>query len=324
MWIDECKLPILDQGYPGFQIKCKSIGDQSAPFLPTLGGDFEITDINYGGHVVINSTSLKAMSCNGTDDASVLFSLSVEGPFTISSLNRFAVIGCRSVGFFSDSSSPVGRCQAACLNQYDPQYCNCYGCCEAGIPGYWKFINFTGRGFYFKNAARACGFSTVLDPQTWSVPENEKCFFSRGRYGLRLDWTVGNGNCSVVKGTPAYSCDAHAQCIDSTSGDGSLCKCSPGYQGKGYSNGTGCTGSISSFVGISLVACGILCWLRKRNMKLVKAKYFQHNGGIQLQQYIASKGGRQSLRIYSAQELQNASENYSDHMKLGSGGYGTV
>ncbi|GLJ27419.1 hypothetical protein SUGI_0538400 [Cryptomeria japonica] len=372
-------------GYPGFQIKCKSFGSQSTPFLPTLGGDFEITDIDYGGHVVINSTSLKAMSCNGTDDASVLFSLSVEGPFTISSLNRFAVIGCRSVGSFSDSSSPVGRCQAACLNQYDPQYCNCYGCCEAGIPGYWKSLNFTGGGFYFNNSAGACGFSTVLDPQTWSVPENEKCFFSRGRYGLRLDWTIGHQNCSAAKGTPAYSCDAYAECIDSISGDGHLCKCSSGYRGSGYSNGTGCTdidecsqpnanecvkssaavcinfagsyncsckegyvgdgfqngtrceptssnnaiklaiiGSVSSFVGVSLAACGILWWLRKRHMKIVKAKYFQHNGGIQLQQYIASKGGRQSLRIYSAEELQNASENFSDRMKLGTGGYATV
>ncbi|KAH9292240.1 hypothetical protein KI387_042573, partial [Taxus chinensis] len=53
-----------------------------------MNNDFEILQIDYSGSLIINSTSLKAMSCNGTDDAFVLFVLPPDGPFTISSVKK--------------------------------------------------------------------------------------------------------------------------------------------------------------------------------------------------------------------------------------------
>lgn len=132
-------------GYHGFQINCKT----NVLFLPTPVGDFEISHMNYSGYIIINSTSLKAMSCNGINDAFKIFSLPTEGPFTISSINRFAVIGCNSIGTFTENVQVDGRCKAACINQYDPIYCNYYSCCEAGIPGNGKLINFTGGGISY-------------------------------------------------------------------------------------------------------------------------------------------------------------------------------
>eukprot|EP01018_Ginkgo_biloba_P012532 Gb_23399 [translate_table: standard] len=56
----------------------------------------------------------------------------------------------------------------------------------------------------------------------------------------------------------------------------------------------------------------------------MKVKDFEQNGGIQLQNYIASKGGRATARIFYAEEIEKATYNFSDNMKLGSAGYGAV
>ncbi|KAH9307586.1 hypothetical protein KI387_035497, partial [Taxus chinensis] len=237
-------------GYPGFQIKCmENSTGWLAPFLPAsvqhnssvdINNDFEILQIDYSGSLIINSTSLKAMSCSGTDAAFVRFVLPPDGPFTISSVNKFVVIGCNSIGSFTVNNSNTwrdGSCTSACLNQDDPEYCNKYGCCEAGIPGDKRMINFTGGGISYQYFTD-CGFSTILDPVTWVLPYNQGGLFAKGLYGFRLDWSIGRSNCVTAKGTSSYSCAEEAECKDQTAGH--VCKCLPGYKGNGYSNGTGC------------------------------------------------------------------------------------
>ncbi|MCO5556153.1 hypothetical protein L7F22_009697 [Adiantum nelumboides] len=51
---------------------------------------------------------------------------------------------------------------------------------------------------------------------------------------------------------------------------------------------------------------------------------FLQNGGVQLQDMIVKAGGKWESRLFTAQELKEATENYADHMKLGMGGFGTV
>eukprot|EP01018_Ginkgo_biloba_P012535 Gb_23402 [translate_table: standard] len=83
-------------------------------------------------------------------------------------------------------------------------------------------------------------------------------------------------------------------------------------------------GSFSTLVGVALAGIGLFWMLKKRYTRLMKVKYFEQNGGIQLQNYIASKGERESARIFSAEEIKKATSNFSDDMKLGSGGFGAV
>eukprot|EP01018_Ginkgo_biloba_P012524 Gb_27367 [translate_table: standard] len=61
--------------------------------------------------------------------------------------------------------------------------------------------------------------------------------------------------------------------------------------------------------------------LKKQHTRL---EYFKQNGSIQLPNYIASKGGRVIAKIFYAEEIEKATNNFSDDMKLGSGGYGAV
>mgnify|MGYP000547718861 CR=1 FL=1 len=49
------------------------------------------------------------------------------------------------------------------------------------------------------------------------------------------------------------------------------------------------------------------------------------NGGLQLQEFMRSKGHDHALlRIVTRAELKLATNNYADDMKIGTGGYGVV
>lgn len=57
----------------------------------------------------------------------------------------------------------------------------------------------------------------------------------------------------------------------------------------------------------------------------MKEKYFQQNGGMLLQQQLAStEGDADSTRIFTAEELISATNNYGEERILGRGGFGTV
>eukprot|EP01018_Ginkgo_biloba_P012525 Gb_31635 [translate_table: standard] len=171
------------------------LGRGLLPFLPTPSEDFQILNIS-NGTLIINSTSLKAMSCNETDDAWKVLQLPKDGPFTISEQNVFAVIGCSSIGSFMNAQGEGGYCKAACLNQNEPKYCNWYGYCAAGIQGNWQWINFTGGGICYLNFEN-CGFSTILEPETFSP--THPGWIGSGDYDLKLDWAIDNLNCSNMQ-----------------------------------------------------------------------------------------------------------------------------
>ncbi|GLJ24122.1 hypothetical protein SUGI_0460050 [Cryptomeria japonica] len=442
-----------DCGYPGFQISCTMDGDtgKMAPFFRAYLGnftqkllpahDYMIMEIDYEGHLFIDSSSIKTYSCEANRSASSFFQPPNGGPFTISMSNKFLVIGCNTVGTYTYKDWGEARCVSTCEYQTDPPFCQ-YGCCEITLPDNWKWLNFTGGGLFklFNSTTNAfdwkCGFSTILDPSTFRVVDDKtNLFWGEGvnaYYGLRLNWGIGLQNCSTTRPTANYSCSVNAECIDSPSWEGHVCKCHPGYEGNGYTNGTDCTdidecsdkklnmcvgveeggiclnlagsyncscakgyegngysngtdcrdiiecsdkklnmcigeegggichdllgsyscscamgykgdgfqngtgcvskssisvksviiGSVSSFVGFFVVASGIFWCLSMRRLKRARDKNFLQNGGMQLQESIASMGGRKSLRIFSERELEIASNNYST--ELGKGGFATV
>ncbi|KMT14790.1 hypothetical protein BVRB_4g075550 [Beta vulgaris subsp. vulgaris] len=115
------------------------------------------------------------------------------------------------------------------------------------------------------------------------------------------------------------------------------CHCPKGYQGDGRKNGTGCLAKSSKFafpLGLGIGSGTILFilsgyWLlivaRKRKKIVQKAKNFERNGGLLLQQQLSSTDGMVETRIiYTADELEKATDNYNEDRVLGQGGQGTV
>ncbi|KAM2703130.1 hypothetical protein EV2_004757 [Malus domestica] len=65
--------------------------------------------------------------------------------------------------------------------------------------------------------------------------------------------------------------------------------------------------------------------MQRRKFLKLKEKYFKENGGLLLQQKIASQGGSvETTKIFTAEELEKATNNYHESRILGEGGYGIV
>ncbi|PRQ33183.1 putative protein kinase RLK-Pelle-WAK family [Rosa chinensis] len=66
--------------------------------------------------------------------------------------------------------------------------------------------------------------------------------------------------------------------------------------------------------------------MNKRRLVRLKEKYFKENGGLTLQQHLASHGGSvETEKIFTAEELhQKATNNYHVDEILGEGGYAVV
>ncbi|KAL2252091.1 UNVERIFIED_CONTAM: Wall-associated receptor kinase 5 [Sesamum indicum] len=77
-----------------------------------------------------------------------------------------------------------------------------------------------------------------------------------------------------------------------------------------------------------LVAIGIWTWrkLQKIKEKKTKEKYFKRNGGLLLQQQISSTRGSVllELTLFKIEELEKATDKFSESRILGKGGHGTV
>ncbi|RZC44402.1 hypothetical protein C5167_037354 [Papaver somniferum] len=116
------------------------------------------------------------------------------------------------------------------------------------------------------------------------------------------------------------------------------CSCPEGHHGDGRKGGTGCIrknkefpilkvtlgiglGFLFLIVGSSLLYLSI----KRRKLSELKEKFFQQNGGLLLKQQLSSyEGGAEATRIFTAEELKVATNNYSDKLILGRGGFGTV
>nr|CAD1828700.1 unnamed protein product [Ananas comosus var. bracteatus] len=210
-------------------------------------------------------------------------------------------------------------------------------------------------GFYSKNDGKV---PTVMD---WAIG-NATCQqvngtekFSCGANSYCVDNDNGPGyrcNCnSGYQGNPylADGCQDIDECADpGTSPCAGICEntpgsyacsCPQGYYGDGKKSGSGCINKPKKFPliqvvlgsGLSflflLVSGSWVYWIyRKRKLIQLKEKFFKQNGGLLLQQQIASRDGaaESAARIFTAEELKAATDDYSESRVLGRGGYGTV
>ncbi|KAL5538640.1 hypothetical protein UlMin_042645 [Ulmus minor] len=120
------------------------------------------------------------------------------------------------------------------------------------------------------------------------------------------------------------------------------CKsCPNGRPGNGSIEGRNCVSDHGKSFPIKLVtllavglAFGLLCvllatyklyqCLKKRRIKVRKEVVFKQNGGHLLLQKLSSNGSNEKAKLFTAEELQRATDNYNQSRFLGKGGYGTV
>ncbi|CAL5030248.1 unnamed protein product [Urochloa decumbens] len=150
--------------------------------------------------------------------------------------------------------------------------------------------------------------------------------------GTGCNSTSGTSLCSHPENNP---CTYPNYCIDLQGA--ALCSCPEGMNGDGRKKGSGCQKHfpLDTVLGVGLAlmvtmttAASCYCWaIKKRELGRRRAEFFRKNGGLLMQQRfstITSQEEGQSAKIFSAEELKGATNNYSESGILGRGGHGTV
>ncbi|XP_019184487.1 PREDICTED: wall-associated receptor kinase 5-like [Ipomoea nil] len=196
------------------------------------------------------------------------------------------------------------------------------------------------------NSGRTCQGNTTCVP--FEGPDGGyRCACEKGYEGnpylhpgcLDIDECADDGqnDCSSKNATcfntlGGYNCTCKAGYIDDAKGGG--CQLPIKYECKD-NNGKGCHSSNRvNFVAMG-VALGMIVLLitvfslywehRRRKSVQMKEKFFRENGGLILQQRIVQGGASSSTtRIFTAQELEKATNNYDQTKIIGQGGFGIV
>ncbi|XP_030933348.1 putative wall-associated receptor kinase-like 16 [Quercus lobata] len=139
-------------------------------------------------------------------------------------------------------------------------------------------------------------------------------------------------------------CHQHQTCQNTHGGYN--CTCREGYKPIYEENGkgdrtvpTGClrihgnqlikTSIIALCISISLLILLLggswIYWgLKRRKHLKLKEKFFKQNGGLLLKQQVSNLESSMTTKIFTAEELKKATNNYDESRVLGQGGYGTV
>ncbi|XP_057836843.2 putative wall-associated receptor kinase-like 16 [Cryptomeria japonica] len=188
--------------------------------------------------------------------------------------------------------------------------------------------------------ADTCSSATQMGNLTCS--RNAHCLDVTGMPGYKVcrcdEGYKGDGYQEGVPCTDINECDISqkSKCIPPPVGscvnmNGSYtCFC---LKGKGDGK-TSCTsdsilaplliGISTSLVGGPLIGGAMFWVVKKRKQLLLRRKYFLQNKGLLLQEYISSDRGRRKATIFSESELVKATNNFSEDLKVGVGGFGNV
>ncbi|XP_016513667.2 wall-associated receptor kinase 5 [Nicotiana tabacum] len=133
---------------------------------------------------------------------------------------------------------------------------------------------------------------------------------------------------------PDYRCAKDAICKN-TEGN-YTCTCPPNFSG----NGTECNRDnplrkvhdilvIGVTVGVAFLVIIVCGWsytgFQRKKMLMMKKKFFQENGGLILQQRLTGQeGASNTVKIFTAEELKRATNDFDGDRVIGQGGFGTV
>ncbi|KAJ4758702.1 Wall-associated kinase family protein [Rhynchospora pubera] len=249
---------------PGFNLTCDL--SLQPPRLFLGDGSVEVIDISLiHGTVTINTKVLSFLSSNLNESWTGLLP---DGPFTISSKNRFTAIGCGVLArvLFYETNTLISLCASVCVaRDFTPGHddtCAGIGCCQTSIPmglttfdvhleslnettysfGEFNKVFVVDKDWFDDNGdVRKKLLSPLYSKHPWDSTVSTEI-------PALLDWWLGNGSngtgglsCEMAKkNTSEFVCRSmNSWCYDNANGNGYRCNCSDGYQGNPYVN-NGC------------------------------------------------------------------------------------
>ncbi|CAL5093786.1 unnamed protein product [Urochloa decumbens] len=265
--------------------------------------------------------------------------------------NQLITIGCNTLGYIQSQQTEGTVCMSYCNNSRSAMNGACagVGCCHLDIPpglsdNKMNFRVYTHKG---KLVYSPCDYTFLVDRDNYSFNTADLKMATNTLMPVWLDCAIrDNMACNeakknvesyaswATKATPTYianGCTDIDECLIPGICPG---KCN-NWQG-GYTCAS--TKQRSLLLGVAIgLGCGIgvlvlaVCVtiqvrrFKKRVQKKIRRAYFQKNKGLVLEQLISSDERTvHSTKIFSLEELENATNNFDVTRILGHGGHGTV
>ncbi|XP_050251239.1 putative wall-associated receptor kinase-like 16 isoform X2 [Quercus robur] len=305
-----------------FLITCNRTNNPPIAFLGR--GNVRVTDIWLWGE--LRAYAFVAHDCHNLFGQSHFEPFLQSRRFPVSSTrNKFTAIGCDTIAVIKGTSGRGAIYTTGCISLCDRKEdviegsCSGIGCCQTAIPKRVMDFNILVTSYYNRTESNSrafgfnpCSLAFVVEEDINECEENP---------------CSKTSTCTNLNGT--YRCS-----------------CLKGYEdNSGSINGTGCKPipppppTSQSFPLMNRIALGVsvslllllfgISWLylglKQRKHIKRKQKFFEQNGGFLLQQQLSRhKGSVETTRIFTAEELKKATNNYHENRILGQGGQGTV
>ncbi|KAH1065191.1 hypothetical protein J1N35_030178, partial [Gossypium stocksii] len=341
-----------------FFITCNTNFNPPKAFLTT--GDLVVLYISLDGYLRIQTAAgYDCYNSSGRSSYHIRGIRLVKFPLSHTK-NNFIAIGCDTYAYVQGSLGHTYStgCLTFCYNTTDGINGSCSGICcwqtviPKGVRGYSVRLSSSYNLSYLLDF-NPCSYGFVVEDgaYSFSVSHLADNSFSNKTFPIILDWTIGNQTCKEAKMHPLnYACKENSACIDAENGPGYLCKCVDGFQGNPYllygcqENNhmilmflitqliiiCKCIVSLITGIGVSLLSSLLFSsWvylgLKQRKLTKLKQQNFQQNGGILLREQLSKREEcGETTKIFTAEELKNATNNYHDSRIVGRGGQGTV
>ncbi|MBA0582442.1 hypothetical protein Gorai_024589 [Gossypium raimondii] len=225
-----------------FFIRCNTSFNPPKAFLTT--SDIEVLHISLNGYLRIQYSV--GYDCYNSSGSAYYFDAGFRlSKFLIShTRNKFTAIGCDTYAYvegFTGRTYSTG-CLSFCYDVADlvNGSCSGIGCCQTALPkgvtdyelsfdSYWKHskvLSFNPCSY---------GFAVEDGAYSFSVSDLSNINFSKRKFPIILDWTIGNRSCMEAKmDVDNYACKQNSDCVDPENGRGYLCKCLHGFQSNPY------------------------------------------------------------------------------------------
>ncbi|GKU98425.1 hypothetical protein SLEP1_g11435 [Rubroshorea leprosula] len=260
--------------------------------------------------------------------------------------NQFVAVGCDTMadvtGVVQGNESYTAGCKTKCdsINYVTNDTCSGIGCCQISIAKGMSYINITVRSYESHKKVwtfNPCSYGFVVDQSQFDFsPKLLRELKNVSKLPMVLDWSIRDVKDTCGKTGKAKACQGNSSCFPVD--NGYRCKCSKGFEGNPYlpsgcqdidecspPNRNPCKGGIGGLALFVVVGTWLFWGYNKWKLIKLKQKFFMQNGGLMLQQQLSNhEGSAETVKIFTAEELEKATNNFDDSGIIGQGGYGTV